>query len=75
MSFYFMLVIILFVYNLFLEELPNDVISSEEKTGYKIGQVVVVVLAVFLTFKLFKFSNKLILKSNSKNEVKTIGKE
>lgn len=75
LSFYFMLVIILFIYNLFLEELPNDVIDSDEKLGYRIGQIVVVVLAIFLIYKLFKFSNKLISKSKRKNNIATIGEE
>lgn len=75
LSFYFMLIIILFIYNLFLEELPNDVIDSDEKLGYRIGQIVVVVLVIFLIYKLFKFSNKLISKSKRKNKIATIGEE
>jgi len=74
-SFYLVLVIILFIYNLFLEELPSDIVDSEEKLGYRIGQIVIVVLAIFLIYKLFKFSNKLIAKSKRKNNIPTIGEE
>jgi hypothetical protein len=72
-SFYFVLVIILFGYNLFFEELPSDIIDTYEKIGYRFGQVIVIVLAAFLTYKLFHYGKKLILKS--KNKIATIGKE
>ena len=69
-SLYFILVIILFSFNLLIEELPNDIIEANERIGYRLGQVIVILLASFLTYLLFKYSNKLIRKKPNQVEVK-----
>ncbi|WP_339888596.1 hypothetical protein [uncultured Flavobacterium sp.] len=69
-SLYFILVIILFSFNLLFEDLPSDVVETNERIGYRLGQVIVILLASFLTYLLFKYSNKLIRKKSNQVEVK-----
>lgn len=70
MSLYIFVAIARTIYSMISGKIPVDVVSRSEETGYVLGQVVIIVIASFLAFLLFKYSNKLIRKKTNQVEVK-----
>jgi len=70
MSLYIFVAITRTIYSMISGNIPADVVSRSEETGYVLGQVVIIVIASFLAYLLFKYSNKLIRKKPNQVEVK-----
>jgi hypothetical protein len=70
MSLYIFVTIARTIYSMISGEIPKDVVSRSEETGYVLGQVVIIVIASFLAYLLFKYSNKLIRKKPNQVDVK-----
>ena len=74
LSIYFFVVLIAQLYNLlFLKEIDNQ--NPGYKAGYYFGSFLFLALFFWLSYKLFKYSGKLIAYKKKSNEVDEIGKD
>lgn len=74
LSIYFFIVLIVQTFNtIFIKEVENQ--DPGYKTGYYFGAFFVLVLFFWLTYKLFRYSGKLIAYKKIINEVDDIGKD
>ena len=66
MSLYIFVAIVRFIYNMITNSVPIEIKNNGKATQYFLGQALVILLAGFLSYKLFLFSDKMIKKASKK---------
>lgn len=66
MSLYIFVAIVRFIYNMITNSVPIEIKNNGKATQYFLGQALVILLAAFLSYKLFLFSDKMIKKASKK---------
>jgi putative effector of murein hydrolase LrgA (UPF0299 family) len=64
MSLYIFVAVARAIYSVISGKVPANIVSRGEEKSYIIGQVVIIVIAGFLAYKLFQFSSKMIQKAS-----------
>lgn len=71
MSLYILVAIIRMIYAMITGNVPAEIKSKGEETGYIIGQVIILVVSGILAYLLYRYSNKLIKNNSPKTEEKS----
>lgn len=66
MSLYIFVAIARIIYNMITGSVPIEIKNKGEETQYILGQVFIILLAGFLAYKLYQFSDKMIQKGSKK---------
>ncbi len=67
MSLYIFVTIVRTIYTIFTGNVPVEIKNKGEETQYILGQVFIILLAGFLAYKLYQFSEKMIQKASKKS--------